>query len=56
MKVGQGLTNKMSLEKGVVRKTSSPVVNYFLNRKAEAKLYQQFQTLPDQDFYLKPLT
>lgn len=56
MKVGQGLTNKISLEKGMIRKTSSPTVDYFLNRKAESELYQQFQTLPDQDFYLKPLT
>lgn len=56
MKVSQGLTNHMRLEKGIIRKTSSPVVDYFLNRKAEANLYHQFQTLPDQDFYLKPLS
>jgi len=56
MKVAQGLTNKISLEKGMIRKTSSPAVDYFLNRKAESELYQQFQALPDQDFYLKPLT
>jgi len=56
MKTPKGLTNKITLDNGVLTKTSNKSVDYFLNRQNESKLYDFFSTLDAQkSIIIQPL-
>ncbi|ATG97448.1 phosphotransferase [Mesoplasma lactucae] len=55
MKTPQGLTNEISLKNNIMTKTSNKYVDYFLNRKAEASLYEQLKSKKNLDFILHPI-
>jgi len=56
MKTPKGLTNKITLDNGVLTKISNKSVDYFLNRRNESKLYDFFSTLDaHKSVIIKPL-
>jgi len=56
MKHPQGLTNKIIFQNNIITKISRKEIDYYLDRKNEAKLYEFFLTLDYKtDFIIRPL-